>query len=181
MPTTSLSGSPHFLLLEARASGAAAPAPAAPDATTATRAITIATSASPLNLGSYLLFPAQASGSLLLGSTRPLGSTVRHRDPAQGRQTGPRTSVLPWRTGNRKRRYGTELLPLACLLLPAASDPPVSFCSPPESPGLPLSATSHPPYQAPQLPAATALSPHYLYLHLQTGENPWLRPHPKMS
>lgn len=37
----------------------------------------------PLNLGSCLLFPAQASGYLLLGSAHPLGSTVRLRDPAQ--------------------------------------------------------------------------------------------------
>lgn len=37
----------------------------------------------PLNLGSCLLFPAQASGCLLLGSAHPLGSTVRLRDPAQ--------------------------------------------------------------------------------------------------
>lgn len=81
----------------------------------------------PLNLGSCLFFPARASGCLLLGSAHPLGSTVRLRDPAQGRQTGLRTSVLPWRTGSRKRRYETEPLPLACPLLPAASDPPVSL------------------------------------------------------
>lgn len=37
----------------------------------------------PLNLGSCLLFPAQASGCLLLGSAHSLGSTVRLRDPAQ--------------------------------------------------------------------------------------------------
>lgn len=115
-------------LLEARASGAAVLATATtPHATTVTIAITTATSTSPLNLGSCLLFPAQASGCLLLGSAHPLGSTVRLRDPAQGRQTGLRTSVLPWRTGSRKRRYGTEPLPLACLPLPATLDPPVSF------------------------------------------------------
>lgn len=92
-------------LLEARASGAAVLATATtPHATTATIAITTATSTSPLNLGSCLLFPAQASGCLLLGSAHPLGSTVRLRDPAQGRQTGLRTSVLQWRTGSGKRR-----------------------------------------------------------------------------
>lgn len=80
------------------------------DATVATVAIATATAASPtLNLGSCLLFPARASGCLLLGSAHPLGSTVRLRGPAQGRQTGLRTSVLPWRTGSRKRRYGTIL------------------------------------------------------------------------
>lgn len=92
-------------LLEAREGGTTAPAIARTrEATRATTAITTATSAALLNLGSCLLFPARASGCLLLGSAHPLGSTVRLSDPAQGRQTGLRTSVLPWRTGSRKRR-----------------------------------------------------------------------------
>lgn len=115
-------------LLEAREGGTTAPAIARTrEATRATTAITTATSAALLNLGSCLLFPARASGCLLLGSAHPLGSTVRLSDPAQGRQTGLRTSVLPWRTGSRKRRYETEPLSLASPLLPAALDSPISL------------------------------------------------------
>lgn len=176
---------PNPPLLEARASGAAVLATATtPHATTATIAITTATSTSPLNLGSCLLFPAQASGCLLLGSAHPLGSTVRLRDPAQGRQTGLRTSVLQWRTGSGKRRYGPEPLPLACLLLPAALDPPVSFSahlhSLPESLSLSLCHLS------PSLPGHSALScrsaapmPLLSPPHRQET-NLWLHPHLKV-
>lgn len=115
------------------------------DATLATEAFGTGPSASPLNLGSCLLFPARASGCLLLGSARPLGSTVRLRGPAQVRQTGLRTSVLPWRTGSRKRRYGTILCHLPTHYCPQPQISSLSFCLPPESPRLSLSATSHPP------------------------------------
>lgn len=136
------------------------------DATLATKAIATSASASPLNLGSCLLFPAQASGCLLLGSARPLGSTVRLRGPAQGRKTGLRTSVLPWRTGSRKRRYGTILCHL-----PKPRISYFSFCPPPESPQFSLSATSHPPIR----PFSSCLPRHCPYAASvpvpQTDEN----------
>lgn len=129
-----------------------------------------------LNLGSCLLFPAQASGCLLLGSARPLGSTVRLSDPAQGRQTGLRTSVLPWRTGSRKSRYGPEPPPLARLLLPAASDPPLSarLRSLPDS----LSVTSHPPHRATWLSGRSA-APCRLPPHPTDGKQPVASPPPE--
>lgn len=135
-------------------------------------------SASPLNLGSCLLFPARASGCLLLGSARPLGSTVRLRGPAQVRQTGLRTSVLPWRTGSRKRRYGTILchLPTHCCPQPRFSS--LSFCLPPESPKLSLSATSHPPVRPFSLacPSAAPMLP----LSPTHRQIPRPGPHPKL-
>lgn len=109
----------------------------------------------------------------MLGSARPLGSTVRLRHPAQGRQTGLRTSVLPWRTGSRTRRYGTEPLPTACLLPPIAQTLPFSLSlSLPDS----LSANSHPPCQATQLFLAPVLPPCRLHPIPQTRKKPVASP-----
>lgn len=115
---------------------------------------------SALNCGSCLLFPAQAGGCLLVVSARPIGSTVRLRDPAKADRQGSHPQSC--HGGRAAEREGMEWsfchLPAT---VPAAWDLPTSLSATSESPGLStsLSVTS------PSMPGYSALAaalPHTL-------------------
>lgn len=86
--------------------------------------VSTAVSASPLNLDSFL-FPAGASGCLLLGSARPLGSTVSLSDPAKADRQGSEPQSC--HGGRAAEREGMErslcYLPLHCCQQPQTLPP----------------------------------------------------------